>query len=193
MASIHFEPPSSFPFKSPDQWQRWKKRFDQYRLASGLSTEPQERQVSTLLYCMGEDAEETLTSTHISEDDRKQYSTVIEKFDTFFKVRKNIIFERARFHRRCQTDGESVEQFITTVYSLAENCEFGVLTDELIRDRIVVGISDNALSEQMQKDPDLTLEKAKRMVRQREAVQEQRGILQGAMQPDLFAVRRVNT
>ena len=72
---------------------------------------------------------------------------VIEKFDTFFKVRKNFIFERARFNQRCQTEGESVEQFITTVYSLAENCEFGVLTDELIRDRIVVGISDNALSE----------------------------------------------
>ena len=45
----------------------------------------------------------------------------------------------------------------------------------------------------MQIDPDLTLEKAKRMVRQREAVQEQRGILQGGMQPALFAVRRVNT
>ena len=141
MASIRLEPPSLFPFKSPDQWQRWKKRFDQYRLASGLSTEPQERQVSTLLYCMGEDAEETLTSTHISEDDRKQYSTVIEKFDTFFKVRKNIIFERARFNRCCQTEGELIEQFITTVYSLAENCELGALTDELIRDRIVVGIS----------------------------------------------------
>ena len=45
----------------------------------------------------------------------------------------------------------------------------------------------------MQIDPDLISEKAKRMVRQREAVQEQRGILQGGMQPALFAVRRVNT
>ena len=79
------------------------------------------------------------------------------------------------------------------MYSLAENCEFRALTNELIRDRIVVSISDNALSKRMQIDPDLTLEKAKRMARQREAVQEQRGILQGEMQPALFAVRRVNT
>ena len=144
---------------------------------------------------MGEDAEETrtLTSINISKDDQKQYSTVIEKFDAFFKVRKNVIFKRARFNRRCQIEGKSVEQFITTVYSLAENCEFRALTNELIRDRIVVSISDNALSKRMQIDPDLTLEKAKRMARQREAVQEQRGILQGEMQPALFAVRRVNT
>ena len=187
------EPPSLFYFKSPDQWQRWKKRFDQYRLALGLSTEPQERRWVSTLYCMGEDAEETLTSTHISKDDRKQYSTVIEKFDTFFKVRKNVIIERARFNRCCQTEGESVEQFITTVYNLADNCEFGALTDELIRNRIIVGISDNALSERMQIVPDLMLEKAKRMVRQREDVQKQQEILQGGMQPTLFAVRRAST
>ena len=46
------------------------------------------------MYCMGEDAEDTLASANISEEDRKQ--TVIKKFDAFFKVRSNIIFEHAR-------------------------------------------------------------------------------------------------
>ena len=59
-----------------------------------------------------------LTSTHISEDDQKQYSTVIEKFETFFKVRKIVIFEKAHFNRHCQAEGKLAEQFITTVYSL---------------------------------------------------------------------------
>ena len=57
------------------------------------------------------------------------------------------------------------------MYSLAENCEFGVLKDELISDRIVVGITDNALSERIHIDPEVMLEKAKRMVRQRETIQ----------------------
>ena len=92
--NIRLEPPAPFPFKVPDQWQQWKKRFDcdQYRLASGLSGESDERQISTLLYCMGEDAEETLTSTNITEEDRKEYARVVRKFDEFFKVRKNVIF-----------------------------------------------------------------------------------------------------
>ena len=47
--NIRLEPPAPFPFKVPDQWQRWKKRFDQYRLASGLSGESDERQISTSL------------------------------------------------------------------------------------------------------------------------------------------------
>ena len=44
---------------------------------------------------MGEDAEETLTSTNITEVYHKVYAKVIEKFGEFFKVRKNIIFECA--------------------------------------------------------------------------------------------------
>ena len=78
---------------------------------------------------MGEDAEDTLASTNISDVDRKKYGTVIQQFDDFFKVRKNIIFERAQFNRHCQGESESAEQFITSLYHLAENCEYGDLRD----------------------------------------------------------------
>ena len=47
----------------------------------------------------------------------------------------------------------------------------------MIRDRIVVGIQNNSLSERIQMDSGLTLEKAKRMVRQREAIHEHQEIL----------------
>ena len=128
---------------------------------------------------MGDEAEDTLASTNISDDDRKNYSRVIAKFDAFFKIRKNIIFERARFNGRSQREGESVEQFITSLYNLAENCEYGGMEGEMIRDRIVVGIRDKALSEQLQLDAELTLEKAKKRVRQHEAIQEQQVTLKG--------------
>ena len=159
-----------FPFHQPDEWQKWKRRFEQFRKASRLSTETKQRQVSMLLYTMGEEAEDTLLSTKISESDQKDYDKVIAKFDSFFQVRKNVIFERARFNRRCQKQDESVEQFITCLYQLSENCEYGDLRDEMIRDRIVVGIRDEAMSQKLQLDADLTLESAKKMVRQREAV-----------------------
>ena len=90
MASLRLEPPASFPFSRPDEWPHWKRRFEQFRLASGLSAEEDVRQISALLYCMGDEAEDTLASTNVSEDDRKEYSRVIAKFDAFFKVRKTL-------------------------------------------------------------------------------------------------------
>ena len=94
-------------------------------------------------------------------------------------MRKNTIFERARFNGRNQQEGESVEQYLLELYRLAGNCEYGELKDEMIRDRIVVGIRDAQLSQRLQLDPKLTLEKAKTMVRQREAVGEQQTQLKG--------------
>ena len=92
------------------------------------------------LYC-GE-AESVLASTHITSEERQKYDTVVAKLNGYFKVRKNVIFERARFNRRNQLAGESAEQYITTLYSLVENCEYGELTSQMIRDRLVVGIRD---------------------------------------------------
>ena len=60
MASLRLQPPASFDFKEPEAWQKWRGRFEQFRLASGLGAEGNEKQVSTLLYCMGDEAEETL-------------------------------------------------------------------------------------------------------------------------------------
>ena len=67
----NLRPPSAFNFTKPEEWEKWKNRFQQYRLASGLSAEDEERQVSTLLYCMGEGSEDVLKMTGISDDDKK--------------------------------------------------------------------------------------------------------------------------
>ena len=185
MATIQLQPPTSFDFKDPNSWPRWKRRFEQFRQASGLAAEADVKQISYLMYCMGEDVEETLTSTNISTGDRAKFDAVFAKFDEFFKVRNNVIFERARFNRRCQKSGESVDQFITSLYRLVENCAYGELRDDMIRDRIVVGIIDHGLSERLQLDAKLTLESAKTLVRQREAVHEQQAILRTTPKTEL--------
>ena len=136
--------------------------------------------MSTQLYCLGEEADDVLASTDISNNARRKYDNVIDKFDIFFKVRKNVIFKQARFNKRNQHEGETAEQYITVLYSLVESCEYGELRDEMIRDRLVVGIRDATLSQRLQLDSDLTLEKAKREVRQKEAVQEQQLTLKGS-------------
>ena len=66
-ASLRLQPPDPVDFRSPDGWVKWKRRFEQYRIASGLATENDDRQISsTLLYCMGEEADAVLLSTNIS-------------------------------------------------------------------------------------------------------------------------------
>ena len=168
MAQIRLEPPEPFNFRKPDDWSRWKRRFQQFREASGLSEATTTKQISTLLYCLGEEAEAVLTSTNATKDDRADYDRALGKFDSFFQVRKNVIYERARFNRLNQQCGETAEQYIMALYDLAECCDYGQMTEEMIRDRLIVGIRDTTLSEKLQLDSALTLESAKKAIRQRD-------------------------
>ena len=56
MASIRLQPPEPFTYTKPDEWLCWKKRFDNFV----FNTEGDERQVRSLLYCLGEEAEDVL-------------------------------------------------------------------------------------------------------------------------------------
>ena len=93
--SVPLQPHSAFCFDRPDEWGKWKRRLEQFHLVSRISAEFEERQVSTLLYTLGEDAEDVLSST---EDNRKKCAEVMSKLDSFFYVRKNVICECAKFN-----------------------------------------------------------------------------------------------
>ena len=128
-------------------------------------------------------ADSVLMSTKIGTEDRLKYvyDSVMSKFGNYFKVWRNVILERSKFNQHNQVIGESVEQYITALYTLIETCEYGNLTEELLGDQLVVGICDFSLLEHLQMDPELTLEKAKRIARQREPVKDHHQQLSGAM------------
>ena len=126
---------------------------------------------------MGEQADEVFISFELTTEQEKNYDEVKEKFENYFIVKRNVIIERAKFNSRNQREGESVDSFITELYGLARYCNFGALKYELIRDRIVVGLRNCDLSEKLQLDTKLTLEKAINLARQRETVKQQQSIL----------------
>ena len=58
--------PETFHFSKPDGWPHWRWRFEQFKNASGLSSDKDDvRQVSTLLYCLGEGAEDVLLTPYL--------------------------------------------------------------------------------------------------------------------------------
>lgn len=168
-----FSPPAPLDFKTPSTWEKWIQRFDRYRDVSGLSDLPEEKQVNTLIYCLGEQAEDVFHASSLPVADKKKYDKVKKMFSDFFIGKRNITYERARFNSRFQQEGESVDAFVTELRKLGEHCNFGTLLDDFIKDRIVVGIRDQVLSETLQLDPDLTLDKAIQKCRQKETVRRQ--------------------
>ena len=64
MAALQLKVPD---IKKPEEWLRWQKRFEQFHIVSGLGEESNQRQISMLLYSLGEEADNVLSSTNITE------------------------------------------------------------------------------------------------------------------------------
>ena len=176
MAVYQWSPPEKFTFRKPEEWVKWIRRFERFRQASGLAQKSEENQVNALVYAMGEEADNILCSFHLLEENSKKFTTVRDSFERYFIKKRNVIYERTKFNLRVQKPEETVDSFITDLHSLAE-CEYGDLHDQLIRDRIVVGLLDKKLSEKLQMDSELTLEKAVTIAKQSEAVKQQQSTL----------------
>ena len=83
------------------------------------------------------------------------------------------MFARYKFHNKVQGPTEPVEQFITELQLLVQDCEFHD-KNEMVRDRIVFGTNSSKVREKLiMEGAELTLEKATRIVRTYETSQAQ--------------------
>ena len=72
-----------------------------------------------------------------------------------------MIYERYRFNNHKQEPGESIAAYLTELRTIAKNCQHEDVTpEEILRDRIVLGIQDNKMRERLLRYNDLTLQKA---------------------------------
>ena len=93
-----------------------------------------------------------------NEEDKGNHNQVIEKFENFFMPKKNIVLERFRFNNISQRHQKDFDRFITKVKNQAASCECGALKDQLICDRVVVGIKNKNVQHRLVKEKDMDLE-----------------------------------
>ncbi|UYV64821.1 K02A2.6-like [Cordylochernes scorpioides] len=127
---------------------------ERYLVVSGMKKKEEADKIDLFMYLMGDRADDIFrTFKFEKEEEATKIDSVLKVLKAF---RKNIIYERVKFNSRIQEDREPVDEFITSLYKLADSCEFEGLHEQLIRDRIV----------------------AVKMVRQQEAVRQQQVDLQ---------------
>jgi len=61
------------------------------------------------------------------------------KFKKYCKPKQNVTVERYQFNTCVQKTDETIDQYVKELKLRAENCSYGDLEDQLIRDHIVCG------------------------------------------------------
>lgn len=152
-------------------WVSFRAEFEDYLLATGLSVKEKPVQAAALRRLMGNDCRHVYThNLGLTEDQQKDADAILDALGTYFTPVKNGIFERYVFGRLKQEDGELIDSFVTRLREKAAACEFGTMKDELIRDKLVLGITDEGARHCMLRERDLKLDEAIRICRASEVM-----------------------
>ena len=111
------------------------------------------------------------------EEDAMKVEPIVKKFKQYCNIRRNITWERHTFNTRNQMPGETVDYYATDpdLRTKARTCVFAnlLVTDGLIRDRIVCGITDDHTRSRLLRETDLSLKKTLDTCRASEATSAQ--------------------
>ena len=156
-AAIPKQVPSIIPFPEKleltgnlaHNWKRFKRVWENYEVASGLNEMGNAKRAATFLTCVGPDEIEIYDSWQLPDEKKNDIGEILSKFQTYCVGETNETYERYTFNTRNQEPGETFDSYLKAIRTLAKTCNFGTLEDNLIRDRIVIGISDSATKKKL--------------------------------------------
>ena len=142
-----------------DDWLQYVERLEHFFVANGIDNAEKKRAV--LLTAVGAATYKTLRNiVSPSKPGEKSYAQLVEALSKHFKPTPSEIVERFKFHSRVRKAGESIATFVSELRSLSEYCNFGATLDDMVRDRLVCGVNDNAIQKRLLAEPSLTYQKA---------------------------------
>ena len=106
-------------------------------------------------------------------DEEITITSSLSALEDYVLPKRNIVYERYVFNSCIQTPEETVDGYVNRLRKLASSCQFGTITEEMIRDRLVIGIHDTGKKARMLREKDLSLDKAVDMCKSSEITNKQ--------------------
>ncbi|KAI5743861.1 hypothetical protein M8J77_022987 [Diaphorina citri] len=140
-------------------WTRWVQRLEAAFRIFNITDNVKQRDY--LLHYMGSKTFDLLCDKLSPENPTdKTYSQIVDILKRHFSPEPLEIVENFRFHKRVQTDGESVKDFFTSLQKLSTTCKFGPYLDTALRNQFVFGLRDQTIQSRLLEVENLTVKSA---------------------------------
>jgi hypothetical protein len=168
-SSLKFPDPFNFTASNLAlEWRQWRKQFEWFILATRKGEKDEDVLVGVLLSLLGRDGVK-IYETFVFADaaDAKKIKPVLDEFSDYFEPIKCEVFDRFRFHKRHQQQGESFDTWLVDLMSLVKSCNYGTdaVIKSVLRDQIVLGVASDVVREKLLYDQGLTFASACAIVR----------------------------
>lgn len=167
----------------PNNWEFFKQQWQDYEIATGLDQKSQPIRLATFRSVIGKECLQIFRNLNFGSGE-VTISSALKALEEYFLPKRNVVYERYVFNSCCQIPDETVDCFINRLRKLASSCQFGALTEEMIRDRLVIGIQDKTTKARLLRERDLSLDKALDMCRSNEVTKNQLKAIQNVDKKD---------
>ena len=139
-----------------EDWSEYAERLTFYFAANGITTGAKKRAI--LLSSMGPTTFRLMRSLVLPETlDSIAYEDPVSKVKNHKEPASSIIVRRFQFDTRNQKPSESISEYIAVLRKAAEHCNYGESLSEMLRDRLVCGITNSAVQKRLLAEKELTL------------------------------------
>ncbi|PFX12869.1 Retrovirus-related Pol polyprotein [Stylophora pistillata] len=158
------------------RWRRWNRSFEFFLEEKAITKDAQKQ--ALLLHCTGQDVQDifvTLCDSGPAPEEETQYAKAMRLLDGHFLPQVNIPFKRHQFRQAKQEEeSETTDQFVTRLFQLSKNCDFGTSKEEQKCDQLIDKCRSHDLRKKLLAVSDkLTLRKARDVARSMEAAESQ--------------------
>ncbi|OXU26401.1 hypothetical protein TSAR_009769 [Trichomalopsis sarcophagae] len=147
-------------------WKMWKQEFIIFLKAAGFDKKTNEEKAFCLMNQIGRVGLAAMQEMQLDGNEEKDFDILINKFDEYFDPPKRETEERFKFYTRSKKNNEPIEAYIADLKEKAKTCNFGDLTDSLVRDMVILDIKDKHLRKILFQEKELDLPKLTLLYRQ---------------------------
>ena len=172
--------PSNFPVPSAmvcrgditSNWEFFKQQWQDYEVATGLDQKSQSSRLATFRSVMGKECLQIFLNLNFGTE-VLTITSALKALENYFLPKRNVVYEKYVFNSCIQVPEETVDCYVNRLRKLAASCQFGALAEEMIRDRLVIGIQDKGTKARLLREKDLSLDKALDMCKSSEITNKQ--------------------
>ena len=136
-----------------EDWTDYTDRLDSYFLANDITANA--KKTAILVSSVGAKTFKLMKDlVSPTSPQEKGYTGLCDVIKAHFTPKASKIMARYRFYSRNRNSGESVSQYIAELRHLAKDCSFAGQLDEMLRDKLVVGVSDQNIQRKLLSEPD---------------------------------------
>ena len=128
-----------------ENWCEWRQIWESFKIVTGLNTASETIRIATFVTCIGQGALRLYNVLPFASKEDKKMDVEAVLFQQQCIGETNVIYEPFAFNCRSQEESEHFDCYSTALKEMLRRCEFREMTEQLLRDRVVCGIGDNAL------------------------------------------------